>query len=101
MFKELAHTSNSHNLFASSAGSSTEVPICYRTNRLSDLAMLWLQILQPWYIQQDFLYLATQFDRDPKIMLFDAKGNLNLAAFSILAHNSIASLTIPKDFLVI
>jgi hypothetical protein len=46
--------------------------------------------------------LATaQYERDPKSTLFDAKGNLNIDVYSILSHNSIASLSIPKDFLAI
>lgn len=58
--------------------------------------------MRPWYTNQDFIYLATvQTDRDPKSGLFDSKGNLNIDVYRILSHNSISSLTIPRDFVQI
>lgn len=93
MFKEVSRTSNVSN---------DPLGFSYRANRVSDVAMLWLQILRPWYQSQDFVYMATaQYERDPKSALFDAKGNLNIDVYSILSHNSISSLSIPKDFFAI
>jgi hypothetical protein len=68
----------------------------FRPNKVSDIAKLWLQVMQPWRQNSDFLAMVQQLDQTTN--LFDEKGNMNIDAFTYLTHTSISSMTTPFDF---
>lgn len=68
----------------------------FRPNKVSDVAKLWLQVLQPWRQEQDFLRNVVELDQTTTLV--DEKGNIDTNLFTILTHTSISSLSVPFNF---
>eukprot|EP00347_Sterkiella_histriomuscorum_P018994 403343375 len=70
----------------------------FRANSVSDVAKVWLQLLQPWNNFNSFIDACLRLNnpsdesQDQQCLLFDKKKALNFELFGLLSHTSITSL---------
>ena len=71
----------------------------FRPNKVSDVAKLWLQIIQPWRSDNDFVTSLQELGERRNLFCgYNTQQNLDLGLFNILTHTSIPTLTRPFDF---